>query len=70
MKGLLISELAKSVGLHPETIRRLEKRGLIASRRDVNGWRRYDPEAAEKLHSLYYLGEKHGGNASAGGPRK
>ncbi len=53
MKRLLISELAEAVGLHPETLRRLERRGLITSRRDVNGWRRYDPDTVEKVRSLY-----------------
>ncbi|MEE8112759.1 MAG: MerR family transcriptional regulator [Nitrososphaerales archaeon] len=53
MKRLLISELAEAVGLHPETLRRLERRGLITSRRDVNGWRRYDTETVEKVRSLY-----------------
>jgi len=38
MKRLLISELAKTVGLHPETLRRLERRGLITSfKRSVPG---------------------------------
>ncbi len=41
---MLISEIAEKVGLHPETIRRLEKRGIITPKRDVNGWRRYSPE--------------------------
>jgi DNA-binding transcriptional MerR regulator len=50
---MLISELAEKVGLHPETIRRLEKRGLIAAVRDVNGWRRYPPETVNKLRTLY-----------------
>jgi len=53
VKRLLISELATAVGLHPETLRRLERRGLITSRRDVNGWRRYEPEIVEKIRSLY-----------------
>ena len=53
MKRLLISELAKAVGLHPETLRRLERKGLITSRRDLNGWRRYEPEIVEKIRSLY-----------------
>ena len=53
MKRLKISELANAVGLHPETLRRLERKGLITSLRDVNGWRRYDPETVEKIRSLY-----------------
>ena len=51
---MLISELAEKADLHPETIRRLEKRGLItAAKRDVNGWRHYGPEAVTKLRELY-----------------
>ena len=50
---MLISEIAEKVGLHPETIRRLEKRGVITPRRDVNGWRRYSPEIVEQLKALY-----------------
>ena len=53
MKGLLISELAKAVGLHPETLRRLERRGLIAPRRDLNGWRRYEQETVDTIRTLY-----------------
>jgi len=50
---VLISELAKKVDLHPETIRRLERKGIITSRRDLNGWRRYPPETVRKLRELY-----------------
>jgi hypothetical protein len=50
---MLISKLAQKTGLHPETIRRLEKRGLISSRRDINNWRRYGPDALDKLKKLY-----------------
>ena len=59
MKGLLISQVAKAVGLHTETIRRVERKGLIKSRRDVNGWRRYEPEIVGQVRSLYgYTQEK------------
>jgi len=51
--SMLISELAAKVDLHPETIRRLEKRGLISPQRDLNGWRRYPAEAVERLKRLY-----------------
>ena len=50
---MLISELAEKAGLHPETIRRLEKRGLISSRRDINNWRRYSSDVVDKLKKLY-----------------
>ena len=49
----MISELAEKAGLHPETLRRLEKRGLITSTRDVNGWRHYSAETLAQLRKLY-----------------
>jgi DNA-binding transcriptional MerR regulator len=53
MKRLLVSTLARAVGVHPETVRRLERRGLIKSSRDVNGWRRYPASAVDTLRRLY-----------------
>jgi DNA-binding transcriptional MerR regulator len=53
MKGLLVSTLVRAVGVHPETVRRLERRGLIKSSRDVNGWRRYPASAVDTLRRLY-----------------
>ena len=51
---MLISELAEKVGLHPETIRRLEKRGVIpAARRDANGWRHYSEGVIKVLKERY-----------------
>ncbi|HEY2918252.1 MAG TPA: MerR family DNA-binding transcriptional regulator [Candidatus Binatia bacterium] len=50
---MLISELAEKVDLHPETIRRLERRGLIRSTRDLNNWRRYSQDVVEQLRKLY-----------------
>ena len=50
---MLISELAEQVGLHPETIRRLERRGVVQSKRDRNGWRVYGPESVAVLRQLY-----------------
>ena len=50
---MLIHDLAKKVGLHPNTIRRLEKTGVIHSNRDVNNWRRYDESAVDQLRKLY-----------------
>ena len=54
---MLISEIAEKAGLHPETIRRLEKRGVITAKRDVNGWRHYSPEILDKLKKLYVRGD-------------
>ncbi len=52
-KPLSISELAKAVDLHRETILRLEGKGLISSTRDLNNWRRYSPETVDKIRLLY-----------------
>jgi len=52
---MLISELAEKVGLHPETIRRLERRGIITSQRDINNWRHYPRETIDILRKRYAL---------------
>jgi len=57
MKGFLVSQVAKAVELHPDTVRRLERKGIISSKRDVNGWRRYSPEAVETIRRLYELSD-------------
>jgi len=50
---MLIHELSEKVGLHPDTIRRAERKGFIQSRRDLNNWRRYDESAVAQLRKLY-----------------
>jgi DNA-binding transcriptional MerR regulator len=56
MESLLISQVAQSAGVCPETIRRLERRGAIPpATRDVNGWRRYPPEAVQRIRKLYMV---------------
>ncbi len=50
---MLIHDLARRVGLHPNTIRRLEKAGVVHANRDVNGWRRYDESTVDHLRKLY-----------------
>jgi DNA-binding transcriptional MerR regulator len=51
MRGVLrIQELADRAGVSTQTVRRLEKRGLLPPpRRDVNGWRAYEPEDVARL---------------------
>jgi len=55
---MLIQDLAKRVGLHAETIRRLEKKGVITCRRDVNGWRHFHEQAVSQLRELYAKGSE------------
>ncbi len=54
---LLVHEVAEKVGIHPETVKRLERRGVISSQRDINGWRRYGPEVVETLKRFYLKGQ-------------
>ncbi len=56
--SLLIHEVARRAGLHVDTVRRLERRGLINSKRDINGWRRYGPEVVETVKRLYIKDQK------------
>ena len=39
MPRTYVSEIARDVGLHPQTIRNLVDRGKIQAVRDYNGWR-------------------------------
>ena len=43
-----------------DTVRRLEKRGVIRSVRDVNGWRRYSPTVVDQIKALYAPGGDEG----------
>jgi predicted site-specific integrase-resolvase len=49
-----ISEAAQVVGVHPITLRRLERQGLICVPKDRNGQRRYSPEDIERIIQVYY----------------
>jgi len=44
-----IGTLAREAGVHIETIRYYEQRGLLKQPRRTNGWRRYDDEALRVL---------------------
>jgi DNA-binding transcriptional MerR regulator len=49
-----VSELAAEVGVHPDTIKKLEKQGIIVAQRDRNNYRRFHEGEREKV--LAYLG--------------
>lgn len=46
---LTIGQAADRLGVHPETLRRYEKRGLITPLRTVTGQRRYRLEQLDAL---------------------
>lgn len=49
---LFISEVAAVAECHTNTVRRYEKKGLIKAKRDLNGYRRFPVEEANKLKKL------------------
>ena len=59
--SLLVHEVAVQAELSNDTVRRAERRGLIASERDVNGWRRYPTEVVLILRHAYRKDDKRDG---------
>ena len=49
-----IAQAAHQVGISPTTLKRLEQRGLIHSRKDRNGQRRYTEHDIATIRALYY----------------
>ncbi len=47
--GRTIGRLARDAGIHVETVRYYEQRGLLKQPRRTGGWRRYDDEALRVL---------------------
>ncbi len=47
--GRTIGRLAREAGIHVETVRCYEQRGLLKQPRRAGGWRRYDDEALRLL---------------------
>lgn len=52
VKPITTKVLAKATGMSPQTIRRLERRGLIRAVRDYRGWRQFSPSEVDRLRSL------------------
>jgi DNA-binding transcriptional MerR regulator len=51
-KPLTPIEMARGAGLHVDTIRRLERRGVIHARRDFRGWRAFPRSELNRLKTL------------------
>lgn len=52
VKPITTKVLAQATGMSPQTIRRLERRGLIRAVRDYRGWRQFAPSEANRLRAL------------------
>lgn len=49
---LLVHQVATVAKCHPNTVRNADRKGLIRSSRDINGWRRFSLEEAIKLREM------------------
>ncbi|CAB5087155.1 hypothetical protein D3OALGA1CA_646 [Olavius algarvensis associated proteobacterium Delta 3] len=49
---LTTGQVARVAGCHPNTVLRYEREGFIESRRDLNNYRRFTRQDAEKLREL------------------
>jgi len=49
MGALFLTKTAMEVGLHPATLRRWERMGLLNVARDERGWRIYGPSDLERI---------------------
>jgi DNA-binding transcriptional MerR regulator len=52
MNDLTVQQVADQVGIHRNTVLNYEKRGLIHSLRDMNGFRRFSPQEVRRLKQL------------------
>ena len=53
MRKLKTGQLAQRVGLHSNTIRKLEKQGLIKAERSISGYRIFDERAIGEIFRIY-----------------
>ena len=49
-----IGEFSQELGVSPDTVRRLEKRGLLIAQRDWAGHRRFDPDDVARVRALLF----------------
>jgi len=49
MQKLKVSQAAKELGCHPETVRRLERRGVLKAKRDYRNFRVFDLDEVLKV---------------------
>jgi DNA-binding transcriptional MerR regulator len=57
-RRLRIGRVAKEIGVSDQTIRNLEKRGLICPQRDWDGNRIFDPGDIQRISEILFPGGK------------
>jgi len=55
-----IIDAARSLNIHPVTLKRLEKKGVVQPLRDRNGWRRYSAEDLKKIREYFFPDKRKG----------
>ena len=58
--NIRISEAARQLGVHPSTLRNLEKRGIIRTQRDWVGYRVYTETEIENISEILFPKKKLG----------
>ena len=58
--NIRISEASKRLGVHPSTLRNLEKRGTITIRRDWAGWRIFSEQEIKRIEAILFNHRKGG----------
>ena len=53
-------DAAKYLNIHPVTLKRLEKKGVISPVRDRNGWRRYSEADLTQAREYFFPKAKKG----------
>ena len=59
---LFISTVSRRLGLHPQTLRKYERLGLVRPDRTVGSMRLYSPEEIDRLRFIKHLVEERGIN--------
>jgi DNA-binding transcriptional MerR regulator len=49
-----IMEFSRAIGVSPDTVRKLERKGVLASRRDWAGHRRYTDEDVDRARATLF----------------
>ena len=61
-KVIFISMAARRLGMHPQTLRKYERLGLVSPPRTIGSMRVYSPEELERLRLIKYLVDELGIN--------
>ena len=59
---IFISVAARLLGMHPQTLRKYERLGLVSPPRTIGSMRVYSEEELERLRIIKYLVDEHGIN--------